>query len=95
VNGVISASFEGVAKEAQAGNVYTVIITPSLFGGGQPGWVSPGEGEIQRHVTPLLGSESLKRKLYAVGCRCKIAPNQWRSTVRRRSRMMTSGVRRY
>jgi len=30
VNGVISISFEGVVKEAQAGNVYTVIITSSL-----------------------------------------------------------------
>ena len=31
VNGVISASFEGVVKEAQAGNVYTVIIAFSLI----------------------------------------------------------------
>jgi hypothetical protein len=31
-NEVISASFEGVVKEAQAGNVYTVIIAFSLFG---------------------------------------------------------------
>jgi ABC-type oligopeptide transport system substrate-binding subunit len=30
VNGVISASFEGVVKEAQAGNAYTVNIASSL-----------------------------------------------------------------
>ena len=43
-NGAIFASFQGVAKETQVGNIYTVIITPLLFGG----WGARGECPLRR-----------------------------------------------